>query len=145
MFITRKTDYAIRCILYLSKDLDRIATVEEISKAVHVPKTFMAKILQQLMKAGIAGSVRGIKGGFQLARNPEDINLLEVIEAIQGPSAANICALDKKACSLSGTCAVHTVWVELREEVNSRLKSWDFGKLTDRENRLSHRAKCDKR
>jgi len=129
MFITRKTDYAIRCVLYLAKDMDRIATVEEISKAVLVPKTFMAKILQQLIKAGIAGSVRGIKGGFQLGKKPADINLLEVVEAIQGPSAANICALDKKACRLSGTCAVHPVWVELRKEVNNRLKSWDFGKL----------------
>ena len=99
MFITRKTDYAIRCVLYLSKDLDRIATVEEISAAVLVPKSFMAKILQQLIKSGIACSVRGIKGGFQLAKKPEDINLLEVIEAIQGPSASNICAIDKNACS----------------------------------------------
>jgi Rrf2 family protein len=129
MFVTRKADYAIRCVLYLSNDPDRTATVEEISKAMLVPKSFLAKILQQLMKARLVNSSRGVKGGFQLARKPKDIHLLEVIEAIQGPSASNICALDKKLCSLSGTCSVHPVWVHIRQKVERELKKTTFSKL----------------
>jgi Rrf2 family protein len=129
MYVTRKADYAVRCVLYLSGRLERTASVEEIAGATCVPKSFTAKILQQLMKAGIVNSVRGVKGGFQLARQPEAVNLLEVIEAIQEASAANICALDRKKCGLSRTCSVHPVWIEIREMVEKRLRKENFATL----------------
>ena len=129
MYVTRKADYAVRCVLYLSRHPERVASVEEISGATLVPKSFLAKILQQLMKAGIVNSARGVKGGFQLAKKPKAINLLEVIEAIQGPSAANICAIDRKKCSLSRTCSVHPVWVEIREMAEKRLREENFEML----------------
>jgi len=130
MYVTRKADYAVRCVLYLSDDPDRTASVEEISGAMFVPKSFLAKILQQLMKAGIVNSSRGVKGGFQLARKPKDINILDVIEAIQGPSAANICAIDKRLCRLSGTCAVHPVWVNIRKKIERELRKTTFKNMT---------------
>ncbi|MEW6107827.1 MAG: Rrf2 family transcriptional regulator [Nitrospirota bacterium] len=130
MYVTRKADYAIRCVLYLTRNTGRVASVDEISGAVYVPKSFLAKILQQLMKADIVSSTRGIKGGFQLAKDPKYINLLEVIEAIQGPSAANICAISKKLCRLSSTCAVHPVWVKVRKIVEQELKKQNFEMLS---------------
>ncbi len=130
MYVTRKADYAIRCVLHLSKNPEQVASVEEISRAMFVPKTFLAKILQGLMKAGIVSSFRGVKGGFQLAKKPKDINLLEVIEAIQGPSAANICAIDRRMCRLSSRCTVHPVWVKIREKVEKELKKQTFAKLS---------------
>ncbi len=133
MYVTRKADYAIRCVLYLAKNTGRITTVDEISNAMYVPKSFLAKILQRLMKAGIVSSTRGIKGGFQLAKDPKDINLLEVIEAIQGLSAANICAIDKRMCSLSGRCTVHPIWVKIREKVEQELKKENFAKLAKKQ------------
>ena len=129
MYVTRKADYAIRCVLYLSSHPERVSSVEEISGATLVPKSFLAKILQQLMKAGIVNSARGVKGGFQLAKKPKAVNLLEVIETIQGPSAANMCAIDKKLCRLSGTCSVHPVWVEIREMAEKRLREENFATL----------------
>ncbi|MBI4689034.1 MAG: Rrf2 family transcriptional regulator [Nitrospirae bacterium] len=129
MYVTRKADYAIRCVLYLTRNTGRVASVDEISAAMYVPKSFLAKILQRLMKAGIVSSTRGIKGGFQLAKDSKDINLLEVIEAIQGPSAANICAIDKKLCDMSNRCAVHPIWVKIRKKVEQELKKENFAKL----------------
>jgi Rrf2 family protein len=131
MFVTRKADYAIRCVLYLTKNQGWLATIDEISKNMHIPKTFLAKILQQLLKSGIATSTRGVKGGFQLSRNPEDINLLEIIEIIQGKSAVNICAIDGKKCSLSKKCSVHPVWVKIREQIEKELREQSFKKLAD--------------
>ncbi|KAF0145452.1 MAG: BadM/Rrf2 family transcriptional regulator [Nitrospirae bacterium] len=129
MYVTRKADYAIRCVLYMTKNTWRVTSVDEISNAMYVPKSFLAKILQRLMKAGIVSSTRGIKGGFQLAKDPKDINLLEVIEAIQGVSAANICAIDSRLCRLSGRCTVHPIWVKIREKVEKELKKENFEKL----------------
>ncbi len=129
MQITREADYAIRCVLYLSEPQGEVIMVDKIAKAKKIPKSFLAKILQKLTKAGIVKSFRGVKGGFQLTVKPQKISLLDVIEAIDGPVAMNRCAIDKRMCSLSNECSVHPVWVELRKEVEARLRKTDFKKL----------------
>ncbi|MBI4848529.1 MAG: Rrf2 family transcriptional regulator [Nitrospirae bacterium] len=131
MYVTRKADYAVRCVLHLSKYPEQVVSVNDIAKAMHIPKSFLAKILQRLVRKNIVMSIRGVNGGFQLSRNPKDINLLEVIEAIQGVTAANICALDSKKCRLSSTCSVHPVWVGIRKEIEKRLREWSFSRLAE--------------
>ena len=130
MYVTRKADYAIRCVLHLSREPGTVSSVEEISRAMFVPKTFLAKILQSLMRAGIVSSTRGVKGGFRLAKRPMDINLLDVIEAIQGPSAPNLCAIDKRMCQLSGICTVHPVWMKIKGIVEKELRKKTFAELS---------------
>lgn len=129
MEITRETDYAIRCVLYLAGKQDVVTMVDEIAKEMSVPKSFLAKILQKLVRAKVARSFRGVKGGFQLARNPEDISLLTVIETIQGPVAMNRCAVDENACGFSSTCCVHPIWIDLRSKVEQYLGGISFEAL----------------
>lgn len=129
MQITRETDYAMRCVLYLSGVPDKVVMVDEISREMATPKSFLAKILQKLVRAGVVKSFRGVKGGFQLNRAPKDINLLDVIEAIQGVVALNACAVDSSVCGFSSTCGVHTVWVKLRVEVNELLSHHNFADI----------------
>lgn len=129
MQITKQTDYAIRCLLYLSREKNRVVLVDEIAREMSIPKSFLAKILQRLTKVGILKSFRGVKGGFQLARKTGQISLLDVIEAIQGSIAMNKCAVDKKTCKFSSYCTVHPVWVELRKKVEQHLKKINFHKL----------------
>jgi len=130
MEITRETDYAIRCILYLSRKEESIIMADEISRAMSVPKSFLSKILQKLAKAGVVTSFRGVKGGFRLAKKPKQISLLDIIEAIEGPAAMNRCALDASLCDFSGTCTVHPVWVKLRKMVEDYLRKTDFKVLS---------------
>jgi len=129
MFVTREADYAVRCILFLSVETDRIVSAGEISKSMFIPRSFLAKILQRLSNRGIVTSTKGTTGGFQLARAPVEVNLLEVIEAIQGPSAANTCAIDERSCNMSSTCAIHPVWVQLRQDIENTLREENFAKL----------------
>jgi Rrf2 family protein len=129
MYITRKADYAIRCVLFLSREAGRIISANEISQSAFVPKSFLAKILQRLSKTGIVRSTQGIAGGFQLARPPDEVNLFEVIEAVQDPSALNICAINRHKCNLSSACAVHPIWVQIMEELEERLRNETFAKL----------------
>jgi len=135
MEITRETDYAIRCVLYLSEAPHDIIMVDEIAKAKSIPKSFLSKILQKLVKANIVKSYRGVNGGFQTARDPKEINLLDVIGAIEGTVAMNRCAVNMKVCSLSYSCAVHPIWVELRKDVEKKLKKTDFAKLIESQKR----------
>ena len=129
MLITRETDYAVRTVLYLARDRDRTANVTEVAHAMHIPKSFLAKVLQRLVRHHILTSMRGINGGFRLAKKPSEISLLAVMEAIQGPAGINVCAVDSRRCSLSATCSVHPVWVELRQEFEKRLKRQTIAKL----------------
>jgi Rrf2 family protein len=132
MFITREADYAVRCVLFLSQETDRVVSANEISVSMNVPKTFLAKILQRLSKSRIVRSSQGVAGGFELVNKPDKVNILEVIEAIQGPTAVNVCAVDEHNCDLSSTCPVHPVWVELREDIENKLKKESFAKLATR-------------
>lgn len=103
--------------------------VDEISKEMNIPKSFLAKILQRLGKVSLVKSYRGVKGGFILARAPKEISLLEVIEAVQGPVAMNICAIDEALCERSSSCTIHPVWVEIRKQVEQILKKKNFEDL----------------
>lgn len=129
MQITKETDYAIRCVLYLSSNTGRAVSVAEIIKAQDVPRSFAAKILQKLSKAGLVRSNRGVNGGYLLTRDPGDITLLDVYEAASGPLALNVCVVNKKTCSRSGTCPVHPVWLRLSEDLAGKMKAWSFQRL----------------
>ena len=129
MQITRETDYAIRCVYYLSGKAGSVTMVDEISREMGIPKSFLAKILQKLSKADIVKSYRGVKGGFEIAKDPGEITLLNVIEAVQGPVAMNICALDDALCGYSSTCSIHPVWVEVRRTVEKLLGEKNFAAL----------------
>ena len=130
MEITRETDYAIRCILYLTEKQDQLAVVEAIAQEMAIPKSFLAKIVQKLSRSHLLKSFRGVKGGLRLARKPESISLLDVIEAMQGPAASNKCAVDKAQCNLSYSCVVHPVWAELRKQTEAYLRQINFRDLS---------------
>ena len=136
MEITRETDYAMRCVMHLARNPDRTIMVDEISREMEIPRSFLAKIVQKLTRAGIAESFRGTKGGFRLIRNSSQITMLDVIEAIEGVIALNRCAVEAKVCAFSPSCAVHPVWVKVREEFREVLARYSFQHLIDSTNPL---------
>jgi Rrf2 family protein len=129
MQITRQTDYAIRCILYLSGSPDEIIMADEIAKTRGIPKSFLSKILQRLVRARIVRSFRGVRGGFRLAKKPEKISLLEVIEAIEGTLAINRCAFNKGKFRCGDQCDLHPAWTALRKDLEGLLGSYSIAHL----------------
>ncbi len=130
MQVTREVDYGIRSVLYLSRQpFKKVSFVNEISEEYKIPRSFLAKILQKLVKAKIVRSYRGVKGGFSLARQARDINVLEVLEAIEGKLALNVCIADKKKCSFSKHCPSHLLWFNVQTKVIDSLKKANFEDL----------------
>lgn len=106
-FIRRNTDYGIRALVYMSKrPKDHIFLVKHLAQEAEVSDEFLRKILQKLANVGIVKSHRGPQGGFSLAKDPEKITVLEVMEVLQGPVAINRCFLGKSACPNYSTCEI---------------------------------------
>jgi Rrf2 family transcriptional regulator, iron-sulfur cluster assembly transcription factor len=127
MQITREGDYGIRSVLYLARQpFKKISFVNEISEEYKIPRSFLAKILQKLVKAKIVRSYRGVKGGFSLAKQAKDISVLNVLEAIEGKLALNLCLPDKKMCNFSRHCPVCAVWATAQSKVVDVLGKANF-------------------
>jgi Rrf2 family protein len=126
MRITRETDYAIRCILYLSRRPTENVIVSEIADAMEIPASFLPKIVQRLVKGGLLQSVKGVKGGIRLSRDPEAISLFDVIEVIEGPLALNVCTGADHPCTRSAACTVRPAWAEIQGILEEQLKTFNF-------------------
>lgn len=131
MQITREADYAIRCMVCLAQDPGRNITVRELARRMKIPRSFLAKLVQKLVRAGLLKSEKGVQGGFRPAYKPAEINLLQIVEAVQGPLSINICTINKKACPQSGSCTVHPVWSEIQNMIKKKLARNNLKKLTD--------------
>lgn len=139
MQITRQADYAVRTVMYLAElqNGDRAPT-STIAKKQHIPSSFLAKIVSQLSIAGIVQTSRGARGGVSLARDPDAISLLEVVEAIDGPITLNECVSDPSSCVFGDNCAVHDVWCEAQSQLVHRLSGSNFGDLTRKQRDMQY-------
>ncbi len=116
--LTRGGEYAVRAMTYLARFPEgHVASLHDIGQAQEIPESFLAKILQILVHAGLAVSQRGAHGGFALARPAEQITMRDVIEAVDGPISVNLCTLDPEECERSGNCEVHKAWLRAQEQL----------------------------
>jgi len=127
MLSTRASDYALRGMVYLARQPSgKLSMASEIATAEDMPEYFFSKIFQSLAKSGLVNSFRGSNGGFVLARSPEEIRVLDVIEAIDGPISTSKCATSPESCERSGTCPFHVYWKEAQESVLSVLSKYSI-------------------
>ena len=137
MRLTRAGEYAIRCVLYLSaKGEGMLTSKKEIASKCGIPPQFLSKIAQELQKARIIEIRQGPRGGFILAQNPEELTLLNVVEAIIGEIYLNDCVARPNQCTASPKCPVHRVWNKAREQLRNTLNSVTFKELASEPNCL---------
>jgi Rrf2 family protein len=130
MQITRQADYALRTVLHLVRiGKEQRASTSQIARQQGIPNSFLAKIISQLSIAGILLTSRGAHGGVSLARPADNITLLEVVEAIDGPIWLNDCVNNSAVCTFGETCPLHLIWCEVHGELVSRLRNTTFGQV----------------
>ncbi|MBU3161739.1 Rrf2 family transcriptional regulator [Clostridium frigoris] len=134
MKITQEADYGLRVVIYLCK-LGYGEKVESkvISEKEGIPQRFLLKLLRKLIQADIIKSYRGVKGGYAINKLPQQINLRDVIEAIDGPICVNRCVTEPSFCNLnkSGVCIVHKAMTKVQKKLNAELESINFKQLVD--------------
>jgi len=130
MQITRQADYALRAMLYLARQApEQRSATSQIAEEQHIPPSFLAKIISQLSIAGLIHTSRGARGGVLLARKPEEISLLEVVEAIDGPIMLNECTISSANCPFGDDCPIHPIWCEAQTQLVERLRNTSFASL----------------
>ena len=118
------TDYAIRTVLFLAIKGTHIAS-NEIATSMGIPTHYILKITTKLMEGGLLKRLRGIKGGFALAKKPEEITLYDIINLFEPTLRLNRCLEDDKYCSRFATehCPVRGFYINLQNVWEKNLHS----------------------
>ncbi len=123
MKINQATGYALHAMMYMVRHITQLpVTTSTIAKAEGIPPGYLAKIFQRLVKARLVRSVRGQKRGYVFARPPEEINLLELFEVIEGGPLFEDCLL--RHCECGGTpenCYIYAQWVNTTKKMSKLL------------------------
>lgn len=131
MHITRETDYAVRIVYCLANSTGR-KDARTISEEMGVTLRFSLKILHKLVQSGIVKSYKGSKGGYELARPADRVNLKQVIEAIEGTYGLSKCIQPGYVCEwekVPGLCSFRREFSRISQRVNEELEKVTFDKL----------------
>ena len=109
---------------------------QEIATARQIPEKSLARVLSDLVRAGVITATAGPDGGYELQRPPSKIHLLDVVEAAEGPIELNDCILREIPCGSSGTCALHAPWSEAQEAMLRRLRRTTFAEIVRKESHV---------
>jgi Rrf2 family protein len=127
--LTRRGDYAIRAALALSDASHGVRTGRQIADSTGIPPAFLAQVMGDLVRAGLAHSLAGRRGGYQLAVDSGSISLLSVVEAVEGSSRRTTCVLRGGQCGADGHCRVHDAFFAAQESLLAQLAAVSLADL----------------
>ncbi len=124
MEITKAADYGLRAMYRLGRTpRESSALIGDIASEMNIPAQFLHKVMPRLVKAGLVRSRRGARGGYKLAKDPGEISLLDIVQAIDGPIFINRCLFDKDDCSMDAACSIRPVFAQAQEALRGVLRN----------------------
>jgi Rrf2 family iron-sulfur cluster assembly transcriptional regulator len=126
--ITRETDYAFRALARLAAE-GEFLPVSALAEAVDVPEVFLRKIMQRLHGAGLVESRQGPFGGYRLHGGPDEVSLLDVVEATQGPLVMNECFAEPEVCKGTESCPLRARLQSMQEDLSAQLAGMSLAQL----------------
>ena len=131
MILSKSCQYGVRALLYVAMESDKNKKTEliKIAEALDIPKPYLAKIMQQLVKRGLARSTKGPNGGFYMTPKEKSKNLLNIIEAIDGLEYFTQCGLGMEECNPDNPCPIHTEMVRIRENMMKTFGKYSVEKI----------------
>ena len=118
MKLSTRGKYGLYAMYYLARhEGEGPQSLQSIAET-GVPKQYLEQLLGNLRRAGLVNSVRGAQGGYQIAKSPRDITVLDVMDAMEGPTELSGCTFEEGACKRSGICPVRKVWQRLTDAIN---------------------------
>ncbi len=133
MLVTTLEGYAVKALIYLAKKKDNRATIREISKENNISFSYILRICSMLRSNGLLDSVRGRSGGYILTRNPADISLYEIIQAVGRKTVEIKCNYGKRKdipC-ITTDCLALLPWKKTKLKVDKLFKSLSLKNLME--------------
>jgi Rrf2 family protein len=121
--VSTKGRYGLRTLVDIAVHQNKgVVTLNDIAKRQEISVKYLWQVINPLKTAGLLSVTRGAKGGYALARRPEDINMLEVVSTLEGPLSIVECIMNEDACDRIDTCVARSVWMEVNQTVEQALK-----------------------
>ncbi len=135
MRFTTKTEYGVICLAYMAaKSWPDSVPVKEIAEHEGFSTTFTEKILQRLRRAGIVTSQQGNKGGWTLTRSPSEINLKEIVEALEGSTFEVFCSPKRRkhiVCTHFSLCKLKSIWYKTQQTLDELYQTLTLEKIAE--------------
>ncbi len=142
MQLSQSTEYAIHSLFYLAVNNDRqTVLVSEVAHAQKVSETYLAKIFQSLVKAGLVRSFRGAKGGYHLARPVDAITLKDIVLAVEGASPLFSCDHDRIGCDFAMDCLISSTMKKAEEKLYEVLGEVTLADLISNAKKMKNQMK----
>jgi Rrf2 family iron-sulfur cluster assembly transcriptional regulator len=130
MIFSTTCEYAIRGVAALaSRDSSVPVMLDDLVGGTDMPRDFLAKIFQRLVRAGVLRSAKGRGGGFMLARPAQDISLLNIVEAVEGPQLLDRCVVGLDKCDDLMPCPQHDLYKPIRQRLVDYLRATTLADL----------------
>ncbi len=135
MTLSKRGDYVMRSAIALARAFDSGGPrkIREVVTDTEMPRTFASQILADLVRAGLAVSRAGRDGGYRLSRPPEEISVLEIVEAAEGPLRAERCALGEGPCRWEAVCPLHETWTQATARLSELLAETSLAEVAARD------------
>lgn len=129
MKLSTRGKYGLYAMYYLAEHKDEGPQSLQSIASTGVPKQYLEQLLGNLRRCGLVNTVRGAQGGYQIAREPGSISILDVIDAMEGPLELSECMTDEGHCNRSCQCPVRRVWQKLTDSINKELAGITLGDM----------------
>ena len=146
MKISTRGEYGLRALMELGLEPSKGLSLRDIATRQNISLDYLEQIVPALKSSGLVKAKRGAQGGYQLAKDPSEITVLEALRALEGPFEPMICLSDgtkssissnsaakNSSCGASGSCAVQEVWRELQLAVETVLQKLTLAELLRRQ------------
>jgi FeS assembly SUF system regulator len=133
--IGKLTDYATVILATLAGDRTRVLNAGTLAERTHIAAPTVAKLLKQMHRAGLVNSTRGTRGGYELARSPDNISAAAILDALEGPIALTDCSVGTGHCCLEQSCQVGRTWQRLNVAIRKSLSEISLAQLAGMDTR----------
>lgn len=127
--VTKLTDYATVVLSTLAEAPDRVHNATELAERARLELPTVSKLLKTLTQAGLVQSFRGSSGGYRLAKPANEITLIEIVEAIEGPLGMTECSGEHSSCEHETHCGVRSKWLRINDVVADALRGVSLAEM----------------
>ena len=130
MKISTKGRYGLRILIDIAThDPDKPRMVRDIAESQQRSEKYISRLIIDLRRARLVRSVRGVKGGFFLARSPNEITLLDILETMEGTISIVDCVMAPEKCPRNSICGVRGIWQRLNEGIREQMRGITFAEI----------------